>query len=1334
MNSIRITVHPPRGPAQTYVLDKDEIRIGRAGDSDLQLSDATVSRRHARLVRQGGRLRIEDLGSSSGIYVNGRSTHGQPAELRPGDRVTVGGFTLEIQRARPAGEPLPEPEIAAAWFTLGGLGADAVSVGSAFAFVHRSLYEDPQVQRLIQGLGFAVPQGSRTEPLLGDGEVALPGLTLKRHRPAAPALCSVTSDKMLYQEGRDTINLLVIDVRRAGQEAQVEILLNGDRLARKAVALDGRGLGHLDLPDPLAGSYEVRLGEAAKCTFLVAGYTLAALSATLLSHRYAEQRGQQQLTATVGLRSYGLRFQGAVRVQLEDVGQTPPVPVGAPQMLTADDLGRVEVTVQLSGEGPFSLSLQSVEDAERTASLPLPGTRAAERRLFRVSRLGEVVDMSLLPRPGSQLSHGLHLGRTGEREEAPLRLRAVVCTRAELEVMEAIEALCLVLYDPASGQLDVRQAGDVAPGQVLTLDVPPWYGVLCAGGFVDGRPWEGWAAVLRPERQPVALEVPAQIPPGGTLEVALRRTDGGTERLTAFVIVKDARLQAVETPLSQLGAATKRGIEALAGRLHVGAVDRPAGQLRARRLSDLERDVDALRDELLRHAEEPGPIYAALPQRPPQFGMETTGSFAIAYDMAAPPPPRAGSFPMAPPPMPVMMAAPAAMPPPAPAAPMRPAPEMRASVMMAPGGAPPAAVEGSLARQPAPAPAPEKEEAPETDERPGEVLLCQLIELSPGTTRIAVPVPDGPASYRVEVFVLAGWDFSLLTAEVQAQKQLFVSLVVPPFCDPRDTVFGKVDVGSRVGLARVIVTRDGVPVPLYAALPSPSATPADLSGRPLECDALFFPLSPGRYRAAAACGDLLDEAEAIVSQPGRVTYLRQRTRLLSPGESVDLARDGGLRLRVLPGLDQPFGQLIETTADYGHACCEQTAAKLLAAVAMYLCAAPEDERGRARAARIIRAGVAREERMWVPGKGFRMYPESDYFSDYYGRKAALYLHRLRGLGGLPLPRDLKEAAARGLQMAQQAAAVYRLELVPRELRSCEDAYLAAQASEERRREAARFVRHVLEQAQKRSGAVAQRTEDAYAAATLLLSGDRSDLARALEVANRVIGAFNQEGRLYSTVDSVAAIALLSELRARGIGAGGRFLGDGERRETSGEADGRGYKQVMAEEGVITVQVLTLEHEELCAAVTPGNLPAAVRLEHPARGPGEHFQLADRLTLVVHLTDGYQAGDLLHVHLPPALTFVHGGGQVRALALDFAGRGELRVPLLATSTTVDRAGQPAPQHFALAVRNMFEEERGRGFPDLRVTISARGGPGRPGEGAGEKIVSRISRALKDLIGS
>jgi hypothetical protein len=81
--------------------------------------------------------------------------------------------------------------------------------------------------------------------------------------------------------------------------------------------------------------------------------------------------------------------------------------------------------------------------------------------------------------------------------------------------------------------------------------------------------------------------------------------------------------------------------------------------------------------------------------------------------------------------------------------------------------------------------------------------------------------------------------------------------------------------------------------------------------------------------------------------------------------------------------------------------------------------------------------------------------------------------------------------------------------------------------------------------------VAFRSDAAYTAATLFRGGNPADIPRALELANRIVADLSEEGRLYSTVDSVAAIALLAEMQAaRIVGGAGRVTSTGIRRSAS----------------------------------------------------------------------------------------------------------------------------------------------------------------------------------------
>jgi DNA-binding NtrC family response regulator len=71
--------------------------VGKSPACSLRLTDARVSRRHAALDLVGGQLRLTDLQSSNGTFVNGVRV--VEAILRGGEVVGIGGDTLHVEAA-----------------------------------------------------------------------------------------------------------------------------------------------------------------------------------------------------------------------------------------------------------------------------------------------------------------------------------------------------------------------------------------------------------------------------------------------------------------------------------------------------------------------------------------------------------------------------------------------------------------------------------------------------------------------------------------------------------------------------------------------------------------------------------------------------------------------------------------------------------------------------------------------------------------------------------------------------------------------------------------------------------------------------------------------------------------------------------------------------------------------------------------------------------------------------------------------------------------------------------------------------------------------------------
>ena len=93
------------GERKSFSITRDVTVMGRREDCDFRIPLGDISRKHCRLIKEDEALKIEDLGSSNGTYINGKRIH--EAELQPGDTVQIGPVVFVIQLdGQPADEEL----------------------------------------------------------------------------------------------------------------------------------------------------------------------------------------------------------------------------------------------------------------------------------------------------------------------------------------------------------------------------------------------------------------------------------------------------------------------------------------------------------------------------------------------------------------------------------------------------------------------------------------------------------------------------------------------------------------------------------------------------------------------------------------------------------------------------------------------------------------------------------------------------------------------------------------------------------------------------------------------------------------------------------------------------------------------------------------------------------------------------------------------------------------------------------------------------------------------------------------------------------------------------
>lgn len=130
VSSSRLVLSQGPQPGQTFMLEQDLLILGRDPHNDIMISDPQISRQHARIMRQGDLMVIEDAGSTNGTFVNGMRLTGPHALANEdvvglGDVVTLtyygeGPAATEVLAGHPTDlmgqlsyEPPPPPAYAA---------------------------------------------------------------------------------------------------------------------------------------------------------------------------------------------------------------------------------------------------------------------------------------------------------------------------------------------------------------------------------------------------------------------------------------------------------------------------------------------------------------------------------------------------------------------------------------------------------------------------------------------------------------------------------------------------------------------------------------------------------------------------------------------------------------------------------------------------------------------------------------------------------------------------------------------------------------------------------------------------------------------------------------------------------------------------------------------------------------------------------------------------------------------------------------------------------------------------------------------------------------------
>ncbi|GAC1401694.1 MAG: hypothetical protein NVSMB49_16670 [Ktedonobacteraceae bacterium] len=1117
---------------------------------------------------------------------------------------------------------------------LAQLGESAF-LGNWFVFLKanaQSITDSPQILQ-------------RTTPQIlfrGKEKLTLPGVEIQPTPLPRCTLASLTSDKTLYRANRDSVRLFVVSPAQAKKEVVLNVALNKSVYAEYAVTLDEFGLCLYFLQDLPEGQYEATLvnSPAAVCRFEVAEYRLAALHAELVE----QQLSGDTLRYTLSVTSFNQPYHGPVEVELQERGQR----VGERSALQCTREGRCRGVVKLTGEGPYTLN---VFVGERTATLALKGSEQERREPLTISELGELRVLGLLPTPQSNACRGMYISRGGANTE-PFLVRRLVGNAVEITSRADIEAVRVVTINPIHGTSGEKYYEQLKAEQSIQVPVPPPYGIILLGAFVDGQAWEGWCAVLRPSELHMQCEAPKEAKPGSRVRVTLKT--GMPDRIVPVqLIVKDARLIAQSDPQVEFAARIKANMSEWQQQSVTGVVERQLSQVntmpRMFRRAVMSPTAGSVMPMMTAPGSAGAPYMLASAMRVPTGALQMTMAQTIATTNASAPLNQVRlSFPEV----------------------------VHNSIVKVQGEA---HVEVKLGESMTRYSIEAFAFSPETlDWQRVETTLNATQPVYGELTVSPFVFPDDPVMGHLDVGASSGGAL----VEVQHDGE-----VLPLFSETGSAITPGLPIPS--GSVVRFPVRPGT---ITSIVRDARKGGSDVSER--------YVTEPGKLRHIVRRLRLLTPGEGVTLQETQALELRPMPGLEQPFqvfvEAASLYPYGCVEQTSTKLFAMYVGYV---TNKHDEKRGSEYEAAILAwhkrLVSMYL---PQ-------------SGFC----LYPPQEGVESKPDTHYAPLAVKHLLDLPEVERADVKSLALLNVLREIRMMASDAARYYA-IENPPHTLNNCHDAYRMLTLSATSQEQREETVAFVRSRLKERNGNVSVVmpdahvalfgegvATRQETAYAAAVLLKTGEPSDLALALAATNTITSQMNAEGYLYSTVDTAACLALLTALRDAGVVANegsGRVAINGQEMSL---ADAVSYREkvesIQCVRGVVAAQITAQVIEDWHAFKR--QLAVEVRLERKGHIQ-EQFFVGDELNLVIKV-HRYEPGLLAHVCLPDALARIVGGGQVKRFSLDFCERNELRVPLAAVGSTqsaIDK--ENVVQHWAVIVRNMFREEQ-VGNPGLLTVV-------------------------------
>ncbi len=1128
---------------------------------------------------------------------------------------------------------------------------ERVIVGNGFVFVNESAKVGEYTPRIYAFVG-------RSTPVTIPGLATVGGVMLDNRQ-----LGTISMARDIYRPDEQAAFCVVYMPFQAGASIAIEHLVNGESWGSTNVTLNrnGQALYKVEFLAPGRNELKVRGAEKIFATFTVAQFQKPKFSAKLTGRILLDEE-TQSLSVAVALIASGKPYaEKTVRVRLT-TGKTLLEEI----KLTTSEEGQFEATLDTKGSTDY-LILEVVglgSDANLTAQIALTGTAKSERDLTMICPLGQRIrSVSTVARGNEPSVRDLYLIE-GQVENTPiLAMNSIHNCTAYFKAAVQLHVTEAVVYNPFTGDYAYHSFDELLnPGTEFSVPVSgPMAVVMLAAWVQDGDkliPWEGWNILPGENALEVYLEHPATVTPGKHLEVNLYSNGPAS----AVLFVHPAQL--TYTPFSTaLAISLKQTAAALGNELKVGPQSKTLNELVMATMikSGFERNSRGGFADRGGQRSSPGTLGSG-----GLIGRNRGGS------RGGPPLTMGGSLGMD---ENWVYDQPTAD---------EESEILGMGTVKSPGRFEDLGLLESLGDDSNVAVQTSLEMEVARTEGPLTVFAKQL-ELQAGSNVIQIPFPTDLGTYRLYVIATdqtLAWYSG--TSQVEATMPVYIDMQEIRQLFPGDSALMKVDVRTRSGRAKVAIHKDGKPVAMRAGGKEINNTTEIRT--PATIQALIE--GPG----AVVCTVIdpqtneTDRSIQLIQNPQEIVLTYSRTRLLMPGELFKVGGNISGPVRILPGLNAVEGPLMQAVGVYEFDCCEQTSAKIPA----LLMAVGQKVKG---AEKLLEAAIRRMKSMFLPGNRLAFYPgQAEHYK--YSTLAAMNLRLLARFLGISALAKYQQEINELVEFGVKACAVYGKAIdvsgAPATLVEAYNQMVSGRPA----RELMHFVNLRLRKngdgyelkgldsvETYGAGTVGVRVEAAYAAAIAAESGNH---ALAIDIAGWLYGLM-QDGMGHSTVDSLPLLLMNERLRGNGLLGGDSTVFVNSTPYRVSETAGL--------EGIQTIQpingpVLVSYKETVVRSWNDYQITIPVRygLTDLKSNPIQQLPNATDALLVVELPNGYEAGLLATVYLPPTLVILEGGVQVVGKTLDFAGESRLEFRVRSIGKTVGRANL-----FGAMVTSMYSDK-------------------------------------------